>query len=97
MQKNFIGWEDSGATVDRVWTGIMGYNSDSLPSIGEVPGREGCFIAAGFEGHGMPVIFLTTKGVAKMVAEGVKYEDAEIPVIYKTTRERLDSNRDDTA
>lgn len=50
MQEHFVGWENSGAKVDQIWTGIMGYNSDGLPSVGEVPGREGCFIAAGFEG-----------------------------------------------
>ncbi|KAG0648261.1 Gamma-glutamylputrescine oxidoreductase [Hyphodiscus hymeniophilus] len=97
MQRNFLGWEDSGATVDRVWTGIMGYNSDSLPSVGEVPGREGCFVIAGFEGHGMPVVYLTAKGVAQMVGDGVAYEDAGIPLVYKTTKERLESDRDDYA
>lgn len=50
MQEHFVGWEDSGAKVDQIWTGIMGYNSDGLPSVGEVPGRQGCFVAAGFEG-----------------------------------------------
>lgn len=97
MQRTFVGWEDSGATLDRIWTGIMGYNSDSLPSIGEVPGRKGCYIAAGFEGHGMPVIFLATKGVAKMVNKDVTYEDSGLPIVYKTTKERLVSPRDDMA
>lgn len=64
MQTNFVGWEDSGAEVEHIWTGIMGYNSDKLPSVGKVPGKEGCFIAAGFEGHGMPVIWLVMKGIA---------------------------------
>jgi glycine/D-amino acid oxidase-like deaminating enzyme len=94
MQTNFVGWEESGAYVDRIWTGIMGYNSDTLPNVGEVPGREGCFIAAGFEGHGMPVIYLTMKGIAEMVRDGKKFEDVRIPRIYKTTRERLDSEVD---
>jgi glycine/D-amino acid oxidase-like deaminating enzyme len=97
MQRTFVGWEDSGATLDRIWTGIMGYNSDSLPSIGEVPGRKGCYIAAGFEGHGMPVIFLATKGVAKMVNKDVTYEDSGLPIVYKTTKERLVSPRNDMA
>jgi glycine/D-amino acid oxidase-like deaminating enzyme len=97
MQRNFVGWEDSGAAVDQIWTGIMGYNSDSLPSVGEIPGRKGCFIAAGFEGHGMPVIYLTTKGVAKMVREGARYEDSGLPSMYRTTMERLRSERNDLA
>ena len=97
IQQNFIGWEDSEATLDRVWTGIMGYNADSLPSIGEVPGRTGCYIEAGFEGHGMPAIFLAMKGIAKMVVEGMKYEGAGLPIVYKTTEERLNNTMDDTA
>ncbi|KAE9374639.1 FAD dependent oxidoreductase [Stipitochalara longipes BDJ] len=94
MQRNFLGWEESEAYVDRIWTGIMGYTSDLLPSVGEVPGREGCFIAAGFVGHGMPVIWLTMKGVAEMVRGGKTFEDVRIPRIYKTTKERLESDLD---
>ncbi|KAF8849114.1 FAD dependent oxidoreductase [Acephala macrosclerotiorum] len=91
MQDNFSGWEDSGAYVERIWTGIMGYNSDELPWVGEVPGREGVYIAAGFEGHGMPVIFLATKGVAEMAGKGRKFEEAGVPRMYRSTRERLES------
>jgi glycine/D-amino acid oxidase-like deaminating enzyme len=91
MQTHFTDWEDSEARVDRIWTGIMGYNSDSLPSVGEVPGREGCYIAAGFEGHGMPVIYLTMKGIAEMVRDRKTFEEVRIPRIYKTSKERLES------
>jgi len=94
MQRHFKGWEDSGAYTDKVWTGIMGYTSDSLPHLGGVPGKEGQFIAAGFNGHGMPLIFLSTKGIAKMV-RGVPYEEAELPRTFKTTKERLESKRND--
>ena len=73
----------------------MGYNSSGLPSIGEVPRRQGCFVAAGFEGHSMPVIYLAMKGIANMVGKGKKFEESGIPRIYKTTRERLLSERDD--
>lgn len=69
----------------------MGYNSDELPSVGEVPDRKGIFIAAGFEGHGMPVIFLTSKGIAEMVGKGKRFEEVGIPRMYKTTKERLES------
>jgi len=94
MQEHFIGWEDSGAKVEQIWTGIMGYNADGLPSVGEVPGREGCFVAAGFEGHGMPVIWLTMKGVVGMLG-GEAFEETDVPGMFKTTRERLESERDD--
>ncbi|EPQ66820.1 BgtA-20692 [Blumeria graminis f. sp. tritici] len=95
MQKHFIGWENSSAKVDSIWSGIMGYNSDSLPSVGPIPDREGCFIEAGFEGHGMPVIWLVARGIAEMITTGKKYEEVRIPRIYRTTKERLQSNVDD--
>ncbi|KAM0559771.1 hypothetical protein ACHAPJ_004295 [Fusarium lateritium] len=94
MQRAFIGWEDSGARVDRVWTGIMGYSTDSLPHVGEVPGRDGVFVIAGFNGHGMPVIFLAAEGVAAM-ARGVEYEKTGLPSLFKTSRNRLASEIDD--
>lgn len=75
----------------------MGYNSDGLPSVGEVPGKKGVWISAGFDGHGMPVIWLTMEGLADMVMDGTSFEDSGIPRIYKTTAERLESERDDYA
>ena len=36
------------------WTGIMGMTRDELPLVGEVEGREGLFVCAGFNGHGKP-------------------------------------------
>ncbi|KAF4343717.1 FAD NAD(P)-binding [Fusarium beomiforme] len=95
MQQTFAGWEDSGARVDRVWTGIMGYNTDSLPHIGEVPGRDGVFIIAGFHGHGMPVIFLAAEGVAAMTFQGLEYEETGLPSLFKTSRDRLVSEMND--
>ncbi|KAI9732058.1 MAG: hypothetical protein M1818_007653 [Claussenomyces sp. TS43310] len=94
MQSKFTGWEDSGAYTDQVWTGIMGYTSDAVPHIGAVPGKEGQFIAAGFNGHGNPVIFLAAKGIARMVRDGIPFEDTGIPSAFKTTQQRLDSNVD---
>ncbi|KAH9904935.1 FAD dependent oxidoreductase [Xylariomycetidae sp. FL2044] len=91
MQKNFIGWENTDARVSHPWTGIMGYSADSLPHIGQVPGAEGSYILAGFHGHGMPIIFSAARGLADMVVKGVEYEQAGIPVLYKTTAERLES------
>ncbi|CAL3968849.1 unnamed protein product [Diplocarpon coronariae] len=91
MQRTFHGWEDSGAAVDQIWTGIMGYSSDSLPHVGAVPSRPGQFIVAGFTGHGMPLIFLSARGIAAMIAEGKAFEDSGVPRIYKTTQTRLDS------
>ncbi|KAG9503217.1 hypothetical protein J7337_006060 [Fusarium musae] len=94
MQRTFLGWEESGARVDRVWTGIMWYSTDSLPHVGEVPGRHGVFVIAGFHGHGMPVIFLAAEGIAAMT-QGLVYEKTGMPSLFKTSRDRLDSERND--
>ncbi|CAI7641217.1 unnamed protein product [Penicillium glandicola] len=90
MQKFFNGWEDSGAQVDKVWTGIMGYSWDSQPHVGTVPGEDGQYVLAGFNGHGMPLVFLSALGLAKMVQGGVKFEDAGIPRLFESTQERLE-------
>ncbi|KUJ17115.1 FAD dependent oxidoreductase [Mollisia scopiformis] len=76
-------------TVDMAWTGIQGHTPDSLPHIGAVPGKEGQFIIAGFNGHGMPVIHLSSKGLVEMIVEGKKFEETRIPKLYEATKERL--------
>ncbi|PMB70829.1 Gamma-glutamylputrescine oxidoreductase [Beauveria bassiana] len=91
MQRMFVGWEDSQAYVKRSWSGIMGYSTDALPHVGEVPDRKGLFVLAGFHGHGMPVLYLTAKGIADMIRHGQVFEDTELPSLYKTTRSRLES------
>jgi glycine/D-amino acid oxidase-like deaminating enzyme len=67
----------------------MGYSSDFMPHLGALPGKEGQFIIAGFSGHGMPEILLSSKGVAAMVRDGVAFEDTGLPRIFKTTKERI--------
>ena len=37
----------------------------------------------------MHLIFLTGKGIAKMIREDVPFEQSGIPRIFKTTEERL--------
>ncbi|OAP62567.1 hypothetical protein AYL99_01794 [Fonsecaea erecta] len=95
MQRAFIGWETTYAQVNQVWTGIMGYSADSLPHIGSIPNRPGSFVLAGFNGHGMPVIFKAAKELAAMVKQGLEYEQTALPALYKTTGERLASTRND--
>lgn len=67
----------------------MGYSSDFNPHVGEIPGRPGQYICAGFNGHGMPVIFLAAKGLTEMIANGKSFEDVNIPRLYKSTVERI--------
>lgn len=89
MQRHFHGWEDSQARAERVWVGIMGYSSDFMPHVGEVPGRPGQFVIAAFNGHGMPQILLSAEGIAAMVRDGVPFERTKLPGIFKTTAKRL--------
>lgn len=70
---------------------VMGYTTDSLPHVGRVPTKPGQFVVAGFNGHGMPQVFLSAKGVAQMILTGVQFEQTGVPRIFKTTKERLDS------
>lgn len=115
MQRNFYGWEQSGAYIDQIWTGskpstnclphleilltliflVMGYSTDSLPHIGPVPGKPGQSIIAGFTGHGMPQAWLSGKGVAAMVSEGIPFAQSGIPKLFETTQTRLENTRND--
>ena len=73
----------------------MGYSTDSLPHIGQVPGRPGQFIIAGFTGHGMPQAYLSGKGVASMVLEGIPFAESGIPRLFETTQARVENTRND--
>lgn len=76
-------------TVNADSFAVMGYSSDFMPHLGEVPDKPGQFIIAGFNGHGMPEILLSSKGVAAMVRDGASFEQCGLPKIFKTTKERI--------
>lgn len=52
----------------------MGATVDELPHCGKVIGEENHYILAGFNGGGMSHIFLTAKGIAKMIKDGASFE-----------------------
>ncbi|KAJ4252747.1 hypothetical protein NW762_010653 [Fusarium torreyae] len=93
MQRHFHGWEASGAHVDDIWTGIMGYSSDRIPRIGAIPDRPGMYIMGGFTGHGMPQVFLCAKGLAKMVLHQTDFQSTGIPRLFEESRVRLSDER----
>jgi glycine/D-amino acid oxidase-like deaminating enzyme len=68
----------------------MGYTADFMPHVGQVPNKPGQFIIAGFNGHGMPQILLSSKGLARMVWDGVGFAETGIPRLFETTRERVE-------
>lgn len=53
------------APIERRWHGLLDVTPDEVPIIGPVPRLEGCFIAAGFSGHG----FCLGPGVGRLLAE----------------------------
>ncbi|KAF5875772.1 putative fad dependent oxidoreductase superfamily protein [Botrytis fragariae] len=98
MQRTFRGWENSDAKVESIWTGVMGYSFDSNPHTGLVPQKSDQFIIAGFNGHGMPVIWLAAKGLAEMLRTGKPFEEVSVPMppprLFKTTQDRIDRAQD---
>lgn len=105
MERTFAGWDKAESKVDSLWTGIMGvsaldrpfvnltdtlkYTEDSEPHIGRVPDKEGLYICAGFNGHGMPLVLLSARGVVKMLSEDCDFSETGIPAIYETSEWRL--------
>jgi glycine/D-amino acid oxidase-like deaminating enzyme len=89
MQRYFRGWEGSGAVVDHLWTGIMAYTADELPIVGEIPGTDGHYVVAGFNGGGMDRIFLSARGVAAMAVNRVSFKDSGVPAPFEPTQQRL--------
>ncbi|KAF9792338.1 FAD dependent oxidoreductase [Thelephora terrestris] len=88
--KNFEGWgeEAQGEGLITDWTGIMGETPDSVPFVGELEERRGCFICAGHNGHGMARIMSCARGVATLVSGGT-WEDTGLPECFKPTAGRI--------
>lgn len=66
-----------------------------MPYVGDVPDKPGQMILAGFSGHGMPLILLSAKAVAQMLREGKSFEETGVPSVFKATKERLESTKND--
>lgn len=85
----------ASAGVIASWTGIMGFTSDILPIVGQLPKEttnrdgEGEWIAAGYNGYGMPNAWLCGKYVANKLLR--KEEPGLMPRAYRVSAERLKS------
>lgn len=88
MQRNFRGW-DEGAVVEEMWTGIQGLTPDGYPFVGEVPGRKGWWISAGFNGCGNALCWLCGKGIAKMIVKDLPFSHSGVPKLFEPTAERM--------
>jgi glycine/D-amino acid oxidase-like deaminating enzyme len=62
--------DDLGTTprITHRWTGVVGYSDDSLPYVGEVPGRPGLHVAGGYSGHGNVPGFMAGRDIADAIA-----------------------------
>ncbi|WVQ88600.1 hypothetical protein IAS59_002336 [Cryptococcus gattii] len=99
-KNSFTNWgkEAPGEGAMRFWSGIMCATKDTLPLVGQVPSEQvsegrnqGLYIAAGYHGHGMARIALTTKYVVKLATTGEW--DEGMPESFKISQDRLDRGR----
>ena len=67
----------------------MGYSSDAFPLVGELPGEQGFYIAASFQGLGMVLSFLTAKALVSMINQSDDDNLRSFPTTFRITKERL--------
>ncbi|MCJ1481284.1 hypothetical protein MMC06_001441 [Schaereria dolodes] len=85
------GSDDAEGRVRNQWSGIMGYSADGFPLIGKMPGKNGLYIGASFQGHGMVLCFLSAKALATLMDGDRKEElDSWFPKAFHITKERMD-------
>lgn len=76
----------------QAWTGIMGYSSDGFPFVGRMPGEDGLYVAASFQGSGMVLSLLCAKALTHMMTKHEqKSLDAWFPKAFRLGPERLNS------
>jgi glycine/D-amino acid oxidase-like deaminating enzyme len=56
------------AGITHRWAGVVGYSGDSLPYVGEVPGRAGLYVAGGYSGVGNVPGFMSGRDIADTIA-----------------------------
>ncbi|KAF9869191.1 FAD dependent oxidoreductase [Colletotrichum karsti] len=84
------GEDGPGGRVRAEWTGIMGFTPDGFPFVGRVPGEDGLWVCAGFQGHGMVMCWTCAKALAAMI-DGRDDRDIDgwFPRAFRSTPERL--------
>jgi glycine/D-amino acid oxidase-like deaminating enzyme len=62
--------EDLGVepSISHRWAGVVGYSDDSLPYVGEVPGRDGLYVSGGYSGVGNVPGFMCGRDIADSIA-----------------------------
>ncbi|KAK8036366.1 hypothetical protein PG991_001503 [Apiospora marii] len=80
------------------WTGIETTSADGFPFVGAAPQHPGQWITAGFAGHGMPRILLSTSSISTLVLDALGIEHSEpsgvaqlpLPKPFQVTQDRVD-------
>ena len=76
--------------IRQSWSGVMGFSGDGFPLVGPMPGEEGLFIAAAFQGHGMVNCFLCAKAMTQIITDGDGTElDSWFPRAYRMSESRF--------
>jgi len=85
-------WGDDHALgrIKHTWSGIMGYSADGHPLVGPIPGEDGLWIDASFQGHGMVLCFLCAKAVVEMLlGRDGKELSSWFPRCFRVSEERM--------
>ncbi|KZV92666.1 DAO-domain-containing protein [Exidia glandulosa HHB12029] len=77
-----------GEGMHMAWSGVVGSTAEGVPFIGEVPGKPGQWICAGWSGHGMSRIWTGAPGVVTLM-NGGSWADTGLPECFELTAERL--------
>lgn len=88
--KKFQTWAKTPTVNDYTWSGILSESNDHFPYVGELSefNYDGCYIVAGFSGHGMPRVLLSGKAIAHMIVSGNPI--GGVPECFKVSRKRLE-------
>lgn len=78
-----------GEGADHYWTGIIAMTPDSVPMVGAVDGKEGQWINAGHNGHGMARIWTCSPGLAKLML-GEPWSATGLPECFEYSKARID-------
>lgn len=86
------GWgrDHPDGRIRKEWTGIMGFSPDGFPFVGQMPGEDGLWVAASFQGHGMVFCWKCAEALAGMMLQDKPLEaPAWFPPAFLVTEDRL--------
>lgn len=92
MQRHYYTWKNAKSEIELIWSGILGYTTDGLPMIGEI--ENGKYIIAGFNGHGMPRVFLSARELVKSVLKHIPLTETDLPRSFIWSSDRMSKSSD---